>query len=77
MEQFSELLPVFGFVLSLGLFGYGLKKILIKVENDIWRVKKLKYKNIYLKKMSYKLFFIFLSKSKKKLYKSLSKFLHH
>ena len=34
MEQFSELLPVFGFVLSLGLFGYGLKKILIKVEND-------------------------------------------
>ena len=35
MEQFAELLPVFGFVLSLGLFGYGLKKILIKVENDI------------------------------------------
>ena len=34
MEKFSELLPVFGFVLSLGLFGYGLKKILIKVEND-------------------------------------------
>ena len=34
MEQFSELLPVFGFILSLGLFGYGLKKILIKVEND-------------------------------------------
>ena len=34
MEQFSELLPVFGFVLSLGLFGYGLKKILMKVEND-------------------------------------------
>ena len=33
MEKFSELLPVFGFVLSLGLFGYGLKKILIKVEN--------------------------------------------
>ena len=59
MEQFSELLPVFGFVLSLGLFGYGLKKILIKVENDIWRVKKLKYKNIYLKKwvINYFLFF--------------------
>jgi len=37
MEQFSELLPVFGFVLSLGLFGYGLKKILIKVENDTSR----------------------------------------
>ena len=34
MEKFSELLPVFGFVLSLVLFGYGLKKILIKVEND-------------------------------------------
>ena len=37
MEQFSELLPVFGFILSLGLFGYGLKKILIKVENDTSR----------------------------------------
>ena len=59
MEHFLELLPVFGFVLSLGLFGYGLKKILIKVENDIWRVKKLKYKNIYLKKwvINYFLFF--------------------
>ncbi len=34
MEKISELLPVFGFVLSLGLFGYGLKKILMKVEND-------------------------------------------
>ena len=34
MEKLSELLTVFGFVLSLGLFGYGLKKILIKVEND-------------------------------------------
>ena len=34
MEKFSELLPIFGFLLSLGLFGYGLKKILIKVEND-------------------------------------------
>ena len=34
MEKFSELLPILGFVLSLGLFGYGLKKILIKVEND-------------------------------------------
>ena len=37
MEKLSELLPVFGFVLSLGLFGYGLKKILIKVENDTSR----------------------------------------
>ena len=34
MEKFSELLPIFGFVLSLGLFGYCLKKILLKVEND-------------------------------------------
>ena len=34
MEKLSQLLPVFGFILSLGLFGYGLKKILIKVEND-------------------------------------------
>ena len=34
MEQFSEFLPVFGFVLSVGLFGYGLKKILLEVEKD-------------------------------------------
>tara|TARA_Y100001978_G_scaffold170061_1_gene159209 strand:+ start:207 stop:323 length:117 start_codon:yes stop_codon:yes gene_type:complete len=34
MEQFSELLPIFGFLLSLGLFGYGLKKVLLKVENN-------------------------------------------
>ena len=34
MENYSELLPVFGFILSLGLFGYGLKKILLKVEKD-------------------------------------------
>tara|TARA_B100000212_G_scaffold92105_1_gene67606 strand:- start:726 stop:842 length:117 start_codon:yes stop_codon:yes gene_type:complete len=34
MDQFTEFLPVFGFILSVGLFGYGLKKILIKVEND-------------------------------------------
>ena len=37
MEKLSELLPVFGFVLSLGLFGYGLKKILIRVEKDTSR----------------------------------------
>jgi len=37
MENFSELLPVFGFILSLGLFGYGLKKIFIKVENETSR----------------------------------------
>jgi len=34
MENFSEILPVFGFILSICLFGYGLKKILLKVEND-------------------------------------------
>ena len=34
MDQFSELLPVLGFILSIGLFGYGLKKILLKVEKD-------------------------------------------
>jgi len=34
MEKFSELLPVLGFILSVGLFGYGLKKILLKVEKD-------------------------------------------
>ena len=37
MENFSELLPVFGFILSVGLFGYGLKKILLKVEKDTTR----------------------------------------
>ena len=37
MEKFSELLPVLGFVLSLGLFGYGLKKIFLKVENETSR----------------------------------------
>jgi len=37
MEQFSELLTVFGFILSVGLFGYGLKKILLKVEKDTSR----------------------------------------
>tara|TARA_B100000927_G_scaffold200253_1_gene162065 strand:+ start:257 stop:373 length:117 start_codon:yes stop_codon:yes gene_type:complete len=34
MQQFLEMLPVLGFILSIGLFGYGLKKVLIKVEND-------------------------------------------
>tara|TARA_B100000212_G_C27013777_1_gene380202 strand:+ start:71 stop:187 length:117 start_codon:yes stop_codon:yes gene_type:complete len=37
MENLSELLPVFGFLLSLGLFGYGLKKIFLKVENETSR----------------------------------------
>tara|TARA_Y100000589_G_scaffold96552_1_gene91098 strand:+ start:2082 stop:2198 length:117 start_codon:yes stop_codon:yes gene_type:complete len=35
MEKFSELIPIFGFILSIALFGYGLKKIFLKVENDI------------------------------------------
>ncbi len=34
MDQFTELIPVIGFILSIGLFGYGLKKILLKVENE-------------------------------------------
>ena len=34
MDQFSQLLPIFGFILSLGLFVYGLKKIFLKVEKD-------------------------------------------
>ena len=34
MQQFLEILPVLGFILSIGLFGYGLKKVIIKVEND-------------------------------------------
>ena len=34
MDQFTELIPVLGFILSIVLFGYGLKKILLKVEND-------------------------------------------
>ena len=34
MDQFTELIPVIGLILSIGLFGYGLKKILLKVEND-------------------------------------------
>ena len=48
MEQFSELLPVFGFILSLGLFGYGLKKILIKVENDTSRDQKIKINGLLI-----------------------------
>ena len=59
MEQFSELLPVLGFVLSLGLFGYGLKKILIKVENDISSDQRIYNKNYLGKEKVYKLFFKF------------------
>tara|TARA_Y100001933_G_scaffold203535_1_gene205657 strand:+ start:468 stop:584 length:117 start_codon:yes stop_codon:yes gene_type:complete len=34
MERFIEILTIFGFIFSIGLFGYGLKKIFIKVEID-------------------------------------------
>ena len=34
MERFTEILTISGFILSIGLFGYGLKKILLKVEID-------------------------------------------
>ena len=32
MEKSIELLPVFGFILSLILLGYGLKKFFLKIE---------------------------------------------
>tara|TARA_Y100001978_G_C23488413_1_gene335093 strand:+ start:262 stop:378 length:117 start_codon:yes stop_codon:yes gene_type:complete len=35
MEKFIDFLPIIGFILSLGLFGYGLKKFFLKVENNI------------------------------------------
>ncbi len=51
------MLPVLGFILSIGLFGYGLKKVLIKVENDKSK-KQLNYqiiqknnKEFYIKKL--------------------------
>ena len=57
MQQFLEILPVLGFILSIGLFGYGLKKVLIKVENDKSK-KQLNYqiiqknnKDFYIKKL--------------------------
>ena len=34
MEKIVEILTIFGFILSIGLFGYGLKKIFLKVEKD-------------------------------------------
>ncbi len=34
MKNISDFLPILGFILSIGLFGYGLKKILLKVENN-------------------------------------------
>ena len=57
MQQFLEILTVLGFILSIGLFGYGLKKVLIKVENDQSK-KQLNYqiiqknnKEFYIKKL--------------------------
>ena len=57
MQQFLEILPVLGFILSIGLFGYGLKKVIIKVENDKSK-KQLNYqiiqknnKEFYIKKL--------------------------
>ena len=35
MEKLADILPVIGFILSIGLFGYGLKKIFLKVEKNI------------------------------------------
>ena len=32
MDKLIEIIPVFGFVLSLFLFGYSLKKFFLKVE---------------------------------------------
>tara|TARA_Y100001978_G_scaffold176602_1_gene169586 strand:+ start:475 stop:585 length:111 start_codon:yes stop_codon:yes gene_type:complete len=34
MEKLTELLPVFGFILSLILLGYGLKKFFYKQEKN-------------------------------------------
>ncbi len=34
MENLKDFIPVLGFILSLGLFGYGLKKIFLKVEEN-------------------------------------------
>ena len=34
MENSKEFITVLGFILSLGLFGYGLKKIFLKVEKN-------------------------------------------
>ena len=34
MEKFTEIIPIFGFILSLFLFGYSLKKFFLKVEEN-------------------------------------------
>ena len=33
MERLTEIIPIFGFILSLFLFGYSLKKFFLKVEH--------------------------------------------
>ena len=34
MDKFTEIIPIFGFILSLFLFGYSLKKFFLKVEKN-------------------------------------------
>jgi len=34
MDKFKEIIPIVGFILSLFLFVYSLKKILLKVEKN-------------------------------------------
>ncbi len=34
MDKFKEIIPVLGFILSLILFGYSLKKFFLKVEKN-------------------------------------------
>jgi len=34
MEKFKEIIPVIGFILSLILFGYSIKKFFLKVEKN-------------------------------------------
>ena len=34
MDKFKEIIPIFGFILSLFLFGYGLKKFFLNVEKN-------------------------------------------
>ena len=34
MDKFTEIIPILGFILSLFLFGYSLKKFFLKVEKN-------------------------------------------
>tara|TARA_Y100000589_G_C26660967_1_gene429940 strand:- start:93 stop:221 length:129 start_codon:yes stop_codon:yes gene_type:complete len=34
MEKSTEIISIFGFILSIGLFAYGIKKIFIRMENS-------------------------------------------